>query len=95
LIEITDLIVTFNIVFNDVLEKILYMLYLEHAAGGVARYIAGRKEADERYLSNVREYQKQILEFLKRERTTLEGLANNPEFGDELNDIRKQFEDFP
>jgi len=95
LIEITDLMVTFNIVFNDVLEKILYMLYLEHAAGGVARYRVGRDEADERYLSNVREYQKQILEFLKKERTTLEGLANYPEFDDELKDIRKQFEDFP
>jgi len=94
-IKIINLMVTFNIVFNDVLEKILYMLYLEHAAGGVTRYRAGRTEADERYLSNVREYQKQILEFLKRERTTLEGLANYPEFDDQLNDIRRQFEDFP
>jgi len=94
-VEIRDLVVTFTIVFNDVLEKILYMLYLEHAAGGVARYRVGRDEADERYLSNVREYQKQILEFLRREGTTLEGLASNPEFNYELNEIRIMFEDFP
>ena len=71
------------------------MLYLEHAAGGVARYRVGRDEVDELYLSNVREYQKRILEFLERERITLEELASNPEFDEELNEMRKMFENFP
>jgi len=92
---VVDLIISFNTVFNDVLKKILYMLYLEHAAGGVTRYRVGRDEADERYLNNVRDHQKQIFEFLEGERVILEGLAESSVFNDGLDNIRKLFEEMP
>jgi len=92
-IAVVDLIVSFNTVFNDVLKKILYTLYLEHAAGGVTRYSMGRNEADNRYLSNVRDHQKQIFEFLEGERVILEGLSESSVFNDGLDNIRKLFEE--
>jgi len=46
-IAVIDIVSSFNIMFNDVLRKILYTLYLEHAAGGVTRYSVGRDKADE------------------------------------------------
>ena len=54
----------FKRAFKDVLEKIVYMAYLEHAAGGVSRYIWGRNEVDKEYLRDVRKHEKEILEFL-------------------------------
>ena len=90
---VIDIIVPFNIMFNDVLRKILNMLYLEHAAGGVTRYRVGRDEADERYLSNVRDHQKQVFEFLEEERKILTRLSKSFEFKDALNNLRKLFEE--
>jgi len=91
-VTITNSINAFNIIFNDILEKILYMLYLEHAAGSVSRYSVGRSEFDEKYLSNVKDYQKEIFEFLDRERSILEKLSASSEFNDMLDEIRELFQ---
>jgi len=56
----------FKRAFKDMLEKIVYMAYLEHAAGGVPRYIWGRNEVDKEYLRDVRKHEKEILEFIGR-----------------------------
>jgi len=90
-----DLIVSFNTIFNDVLKKILYTLYLEHAAGGVTRYRVGRDKADERYLNNIKEHQRQVLEFLEEERIILQGFVEASVFNDGLSNIRKLFEEVP
>ena len=92
---VVDLIVSFNTIFNDVLKKILYMLYLEHAAGGVARYSVGRDKADEQYLNNIKEHQKQIFKFLEEERIILQGLVEASVFNDGLGNIRELFEKTP
>jgi len=94
-IAVIDIVASFNIMFNDVLKKILDMLYLEHAAGGVVRYSVGRDKADERYLSNVRDHQKQIFESLYKERKILTRLSKSFEFKDALNNLQKLFKESP
>jgi len=92
---VIDIVTSFNIMFNDVLRKILYTLYLEHAAGGITRYSVGRDKADEQYLSNVKDHQKQVFEFLEEERKILTRLSKSFEFKDALNNLRKLFEESP
>lgn len=90
---VVDIVTSFNIMFNDVLKKILYTLYLEHASGGVTRYSMGRDKADEQYLSNVRDHQKQVFGFLEEERKILMRLSKSFEFKDALNNLRKLYEE--
>jgi len=92
---VIDIVASFNMMFNDVLRKILYTLYLEHAAGGVTRYRVGRDKADEKYLSNVRDHQKQVFEFLEEERKILIRLSKSFEFKDALKILCKLFEESP
>jgi len=57
---------------RKVSEAILYMLYLEHAAGSVARYSVGRNEKDKKYLEDLRQYEDQIFKFLEDKKESLE-----------------------
>jgi len=57
--------------FKNALEIMAYMLYLEHAAGSVTRYSVGRDNPDERYLSDIREHKRQILDFIVDKSITL------------------------
>jgi len=77
----------FKRLYKDVLEKIVYMSYLELAAGSVPRYSWGRSKDDEEYLSDVREHEKEILKFLEK-KTRIEKSTNNySELNDKLDRI--------
>jgi len=59
---------------KNVLKEILYMLYLEYAAGSITRYSVGREDADEKYLEDLRRHKDKIFEFLKEEKELAEKL---------------------
>ena len=74
LIKAEDVLITTEL-YKNALEIMAYMLYLEHAAGSVTRYGVGRDDIDERYLSDVREHKRQILDFIVDKLITLISLA--------------------
>jgi len=69
-----DAINAYTYALKNVSKEILYMLYLEHAAGSITRYSVGREDADEEYLEDLRGHKGQIFEFLEKEKELAEKL---------------------
>jgi len=74
----------------ELLDTLLYTAYLAHAASGIAAYSEGREDVDEKYLEELRDHQKEMLDNLKHVSDALYEIAYNDEFDEVLADIEEK-----